>query len=189
MITPNHILPQKENNDITNELMIPHYNFSSIPNLECIEYSPREFLFYINKINVLEQFELYNRTTISLSLPLDKNCLKFAWKYIRVLPKFRKNGIMTFVMLNIMQIILKAEESSDVCFYLSNDSIIIDPETPGKGENLKIYDSILTQYDTNNELQYRVFYAQNRTTDLESIQNKLLQIKNHLSMKYPNVGF
>lgn len=112
---------------------------------------------------------------------------EFAWGAIRILPNYKRKKIMSFIMLNIILCILKSEEEKNICFRLGNTSYEIDPQNGGKGENLKIYDSILTQY--NNDYQYEIFPIESRKEDIKTIENKLIQIKKHLSKQFPNVNF
>jgi hypothetical protein len=168
------------------------YNFSEIPNLSCT-YDTYDaiwnFEYEIEGQNVVELFQL--RTAPSEILQRQKNLEEsgeeFAWYAIGILPRYKRKKIMSFIMLNIILCILKSEEEKNICFRLGNTSYEIDPQNIGKGENLKIYDSILTQYD--NDYQYEIYPIESRKKDIKSIESKLIQIKKHLSKQFPNVNF
>jgi hypothetical protein len=169
----------------------PHtYNFSEIPNLSYDYDGYWGFYFNINGQNVLEQFELkfsYTPQILQKQEDLEEPGEEFAWRRISIFPGYKRKKIMSFVMLNIILCILRSEKEKNICFRLGNTSYEIDPQNKGKGMNLKIYDSILTQYDNN--YQYEIYPIKSRKEDIESIESKLIQIKKHLSEQFPNVNF
>lgn len=86
-----------------------------------------------------------------------------------------------------MHTILKYEIEKDVCFFLRNTSKEIDSETPGRGENLKVYNSILTKYEKG--LQHEIFWKENRISDLAHLEQQISSEKKYLIKEYPNTFF
>lgn len=185
--------PYYEWDDETDELSLNEintptskYDFSDIPNLSHSYYDLHEFGYFINEENALKFFQLRDLTNCPefLSESTSTSFVEFGWHSIEVKEQFKRRRVMSFVMLSIMHTILKYEIEKDVCFFLRNTSKEIDSETPGRGENLKVYNSILTKYEKG--LQHEIFWKENRISDLAHIEQQISSEKKYLIKEYPN---
>lgn len=118
-----------------------------------------ELLFYDNKIS--ESFSFRNiGKNHSVTKTADFN---FRYKSISVFPEYRKVGVCSYLLLKSIIVVLEELENKNVEFSLIN-TVNIDIKN-----KFSIYDSILTKKTCEN-MQYRVFLAENRGKDLAQLR-------------------
>lgn len=127
--------------------------------------------YYIESINVIQRFELYNMSDHPKFSEQIVDPLKYSeyrWGYLIIKKQFRRNGIVSYLMLSqIIYILRKSSKNIDIGFCLANTSNEIISDL-GQNESDKIYSSILTKKQENN--QYEIYYSQNRKKDIARLK-------------------
>ncbi|HEL2072270.1 TPA: hypothetical protein TY888_001612 [Streptococcus suis] len=132
----------------------------------------------INDNAISESFSFRN---IGINYSVTKTAdFNFRYRSISVLPKYRERGVCSYLLLKSIILVLEALENKDVEFSLVN-TVKIEI-----GDKFSIYDSILTEKIPSENMQYRVFLAENRDTDLaqlrEMYNSKLEKMTTNFSM-------
>jgi hypothetical protein len=116
----------------------------------------------INDNEISESFSFLN---IGINYSVTKTAdFNFRYRSISVLPKYRERGVCSYLLLKSIIVVLEALENKDVEFSLVN-TVKIEIE-----DRFLIYDSILTGKIPSKNMQYRVFLAENRDTDLAQLR-------------------
>ena len=116
----------------------------------------------INDNEISESFSFLN---IGINYSVTKTAdFNFRYRSISVLPKYRERGVCSYLLLKSIIVVLEALENKDVEFSLVN-TVKIEIE-----DRFLIYDSILTVKIPSKNMQYRVFLAENRDTDLAQLR-------------------
>ena len=116
----------------------------------------------INDNEISESFSFRN---IGINYSVTKTAdFNFRYRSISVLPKYRERGVCSYLLLKSIIVVLEALENKDVEFSLVN-TVKIEIE-----DRFSIYDSILTEKIPGENMQYRVFLAENRDTDLAQLR-------------------
>ena len=116
----------------------------------------------INDNEISESFSFLN---IGINYSVIKTAdFNFRYRSISVLPKYRERGVCSYLLLKSIIVVLEALENKDVEFSLVN-TVKIEIE-----DRFLIYDSILTGKIPSKNMQYRVFLAENRDTDLAQLR-------------------
>ena len=116
----------------------------------------------INDNEISESFSFLN---IGINYSVTKTAdFNFRYRSISVLPKYRERGVCSYLLLKSIIVVLEALENKDIEFSLVN-TVKIEIE-----DRFLIYDSILTGKIPSKNMQYRVFLAENRDTDLAQLR-------------------
>ncbi|MCY7080603.1 hypothetical protein [Streptococcus oralis] len=116
----------------------------------------------INDNEISESFSFRN---IGINYSVTKTAdFNFRYRNISVLPKYRERGVCSYLLLKSIIVVLEALENKDVEFSLVN-TVKIEIK-----DRFSIYDSILTEKIPSENMQYKVFLAENRDTDLAQLR-------------------
>lgn len=125
-------------------------------------YGCVELVLLINDNEISESFSFCNvGTNNSVTETANFN---FRYRSISVIPNYRKRGVCSYLLLKTIIVVLEALENKDIEFSLVN-TVKIEIE-----DRFSIYDSILTEKIPSENMQYKVFLAENRDTDLTQLR-------------------
>jgi hypothetical protein len=175
----NTITVEKKFNNIENNAQKFYYDFSNIENLENVGYEgsvKAEFFYNINGQNILQSFSL-THVTSNLEFLDEKvsadHYLEFRFGHLIIEPEYRNQKLCSFIMSSIILNIISRYPNDDICFALENTSDMLGPV--GDTNNLKIYDTILTEYQPGpaNGTQYRIFKSENRSEEIGQLKTMI----------------
>lgn len=107
----------------------------------------------------------------------DKELLSFGFSSVETVEKYRKKGVCTIVIADIIVTLIKNRPNKDFAFWLTNTSRIIIDEN--SSVQYKIYNTILDKVCQNDKrVQFKVFTVENREEDIRFLE-KLIMKKQH----------
>ena len=126
------------------------------------EHGLVELKLLINNNEISESFSFCN---IGINYSITKTAdFNFRYRSISVLPKYRERGVCSYLLLKSIIVVLETLENKNVEFSLVN-TVKIEIE-----DRFSIYDSILTEKIPSENMQYKVFLAENRDTNIAQLR-------------------
>lgn len=169
--------PFMQNNDEYLSIIVEYGDWNN-PKFESIFNQSKsfEFNFFYKEKLLNEGFKVTNVQNTENIMNAD---YYFRYSNINVFEPYRNIGVCSYMVLKSIITLLEKRPHNSFEFSLVN-TVKIDI-----GDKHKIYDSILTEYDHNTRMQYRLFSVGNRKHDIiqlkDMLERKRQCIISHLS--------